>query len=280
MVSIFEFSARRSLDGHARMSVNQRSAEKAVSELQRCFGGDLYQYRGASLEPFLATLADILKVQNTQTEYMEKFLARHCDNVECIATLNYDQLVEVSLEKIERKVDLGLTQWNDKRFVRFHGKSPKLIKLHGSTNWFIRNDDEIVFDGDTTPSIYSPSRAIIFGGQSEKLVPYGPFLHLRHQFHQLLQDSSYLLVVGYSFRDLHLNALIRSWIATRQNVKIIIVDPSDFAGDQGVFRYSRALGKDSKTKMRVEIKEIKKGFANALDDIEEELSKKPNLQGT
>jgi hypothetical protein len=275
--SIFSFSERRSLDRSAQMNVNQRSLEQTVSELQRCFGGDLYQYRGASLEPFLTTLASILSVQTAQTKYMEHFLAKHCDNIKCIATLNYDQLVEVSLDKIDRKVDLGLTYWNEKRFVRFHGKSPKLIKLHGSTNWFIRNDDEIVFNGDLTPSVYAPSRAIIFGGQSEKLVPYGPFLHLRHQFHQFLQDSSCLLVIGYSFRDLHLNALIRSWIATRQNGKIIIVDPGDFAGDRSVFRYARKLDYDSNTKMRVKIKEIKKGFADALEDIDQELMPRPKL---
>ena len=275
--SIFSFSERRSLDRNARMSVNQGSLERTVSELQRCFGGDLYQYKRASLDPFLATLAGILDVQNAKTGYMERFLDKHCDNVECIATLNYDQLVEVSLKKIGSKADLGLTQWNEKRFIKFHGRSPKLIKLHGSTDWFIGNDDEIFFPGDPTISVYARSRAIIFGGQSEKLVPYGPFLHLRHQFHQFLQGSSYLLVIGYSFRDLHLNALIRSWIATRQNGKIIIVDPGNFAGDRGVFRYARTLDYDRNTKMRVEIKEIRKGFAAALDDIDQELMTRPKL---
>lgn len=260
-----------------QMKIDGGRLQMAISELQRCFGGDLSLYRGASLEPFIATLADILNVQNTQTTYMEAFLGKHCDSLECIATLNYDQLVEVSLQKIDRKVDLGLTHWNEERFVRFHGKSTKLIKLHGSTDWFIRNDDEIVIDGVTTPSVYGQSRAMIFGGQSEKLVPYGPFLHLRHQFHRFLQGSSYLLVIGYSFGDLHLNALIRSWIATRQNGKIIIVDPNDFAGDKGVFKYASTAGKDSRTRMRVEIKQIRKGFAEALEDIDQELKTRPKL---
>lgn len=260
-----------------QMKIDRGRIEQIVSELQRCFGSDLYQYKGASLDPFLATLANILDVQNAQTKYMELFLDKHCDNVECIATLNYDQLVEVSLKKIGRKADLGLTQWNEKRFIKFHGRSPKLIKLHGSTDWFIGNDDEIFFPGDPTISVYARSRAIIFGGQSEKLVPHGPFLHLRHQFQQILQRSSYLLVIGYSFRDLHLNALIRSWIATRTNGKIIIVDPNGFAGDNGVFKYASTMGRNLRTRMRVDKKEIRKGFADALEDIDQELKKRPKL---
>ncbi len=271
------FKMPDSRDRAQQIKIDQYQIDQMVSELQRCFGGDLYQYKRGSLDPFLATLASILDVQNAQTGYMETFLRKHCDSVECIATLNYDQLVEASLEKIGRKVDLGLTHWNEKRFVRFRGQSPKLIKLHGSTDWFIRNEDEIVFPGDVTPSVSPKLRAMIFGGQSDKLVPNGPFLHLRHQFHRFLQGSSYLLVIGYSFRDLHLNALIRSWIATRQNGKIIIVDPNGFTDSQGVFKYASTVGKDLRMKMRVEKKEIRKGFADALDDIDQELKTRPKL---
>ncbi len=279
LAQTFEFSTRRNLEGRVHLGINQRNLTELVTELDRCFGGDLHQYRGASLEPFLATLSLILNIENTKTSYMEEFLNKHCDHVECIATLNYDQLVETSLANINRNVDFGLTYWNEKRFVRFHGKSLKLLKLHGSTNWFVQKHDEI-WIGEPNASVFPSSRAMIFGGQSDKLVPYGPFLHLRHQFDQFLQASSVLLVVGYSFRDLHLNALIRSWIATRQNGKIIIVDPGDFDGDREVFRYIQNSDQQLKRKMRVEIKEIKKGFAEALDEIDEEIQKRPNLTKT
>lgn len=274
LVGIFEFTNRRSLRGETSLHVNQRQLQQAVAELDRCFGGDLHQYRGGSLEPFLTTLADILNTENAQTGYMQEFLSKHSDNIECIATLNYDKLVEDSLDKIGRSVDLGLTYWNEKRFVRFHGKSVKLIKLHGSTNWFLKSHDEIALD-DPGLSVFPPSRAMIFGGQSDKLVPYGPFLHLRHQFHRFLQGSTHLLIVGYSFRDLHLNALIRSWIATRMNGKIIIVDPGEFEGDKEVFRYAQGVSEDGKPKTRVQIKEIKQGFADALPAIEAELKSNP-----
>lgn len=146
--------------------------------------------------------------------------------------------------------------------------------MHGSIDWFVQNDDEIDFD--INGPMLKP-RAMIFGGQSEKLVPHGPFLHLRHQFYQFLQASSYLLVVGYSFRDIHLNALIRSWIASMIKGKIIIVDPSKLSGDRHVFRYASGSGQKDGFRQRVEIKEIKKGFAASLDEIDYELRASPNL---
>lgn len=281
LASIYKLSNRRSLDGQPRLSADGIIIHKIVEELKRSFRSESDRFKNTSLGPFVKILADILDVKDSNTEYMETFLRKHCDSVECIATLNYDNLLENSLEKIGRNADLGLTQWNEKRFVRFHGKSPKIIKLHGSTNWYIRNHDEIIIPEEKSqinPLIFT-NRAIIFGGQSEKLVPYGPFLHLRHQFHQFLQSSSYLLVVGYSFRDLHLNALIRSWIATRKNGKIIIVDPSKFSGDSDVFRYARSRNADGSVINRVEIKSIQSGFANALNEIDIELLKRPNLSG-
>ena len=275
-VSTFELSSRRSLSGTTHLSINQSRLGSLVSELQRAFDGDFYQYRGASLAPFLATLSQILDVKEKDTSYMQEFLSAHGDALECIATLNYDQVVEVSSDKNGSKVDFGLSQWNDKRYVRFHGQSLKLIKLHGSTNWYLKNDDEIDIRDNDVGQFFS--RAMIFGGQSDKLVPYGPFLHLRHQFQQFLQGSSYLLVVGYSFQDIHLNALIRSWVATRQKGKIIIVDPGKDHSKNEVFRYSRILDERGQRKgQRVQIKHIPKGFSDSLSEIAIELNKNPEL---
>jgi len=276
LASIYKLSDRRSLDGRPTLQLDNRSIQTAVSEIQRAVEGDIHQLRGASLEPFLETLSNLLKIDETKIGYMQQFLAQHSSNFNCIATLNYDQLIETALDKNGSRFDLGLSQWNEKRYVQFHGKSPKIIKLHGSTDWYIRNHDEIVTEQNP---LGLSKRAMIFGGQSEKLVPDGPFLHLRHEFQRFLRGSSYLLVVGYSFQDMHLNAIIRSWIATRKNGKIIIVNPSEFSGDQSVFQYaalSRSL--QGTGKLRVEIKEIRKGFAESLDQIEEALNTNPNLK--
>jgi hypothetical protein len=71
--------------------------------------------------------------------------------------------------------------------------------------------------------------AIIMGGEN-KLQAEGPFLGLFMEFRNRLRDTQRLVVVGYSFRDRHINEAIRAWMrrpAGGENPRLIVVDPSD-----------------------------------------------------
>jgi hypothetical protein len=270
MALAFSLEEGRRFDGRPSFNVNQRNIVAATEKLQQAFGGDFFRLRGASLEPFLTTLSTILNAPDENLEYMENLL-RVCEGrTSCIATLNYDRIVERSYEKIGSKFDLGLSQWNDKRYVKFHGQAPKLIKLHGSVDWFLRNEDEI--DVGIQVSAFSLARAMVFGGQNEKLVPHGPFLHLRHEFQRLLRDSSSLLVVGYSFGDSHLNAIIRSWVAAKTNARMMVVNPRGFPANHPVMRYSKDRRNPKSAKPSVRLEVVPKGTAESLDKIEQFLS--------
>jgi hypothetical protein len=68
---------------------------------------------------------------------------------------------------------------------------------------------------------------VIFGG-GNKLTAEGPFMDLFHKFKRLLWKRQHLLVIGYSFRDDHINHLIEHWFTTRKPAtKVIIVDTVD-----------------------------------------------------
>ncbi len=180
----FSVKSNRSISGGASFHVDQNSLIGVTETLQRAFGGEFYRFRGASLEPFLETLTSLLEAEDDRIGYIKGLFDRHSSEISCLATLNYDRVVERSLEMLGSSYDLGLSQWNEKRFVRFHGKSLRLIKLHGSVDWHISNADEIITD--TSKVGIGLPRAMIFGGQDAKLVPYGPFLHLRHEFQRFL----------------------------------------------------------------------------------------------
>lgn len=66
--------------------------------------------------------------------------------------------------------------------------------------------------------------AIIFG-QRDKLTTDGPFLDLLRAFRDQLFKSSHLVVVGYSFRDTHVNNYIKYWFSRTENRKLTIIDP-------------------------------------------------------
>jgi hypothetical protein len=261
----------RRLNGGASFHVSERNLVGATEALQRAFGGEFYRFRGASLEPFLATLTSLLEVDEKRIDYMKHLLKCHSHQISCIATLNYDRLVERSLEAINSKFDLGLSQWNEKRFVRFHGKSQRIIKLHGSMDWHISNQDEIVIN-DQEAGLWLP-RAMIFGGQDSKLVPYGPFLHLRHEFQRFLRQENKLLIVGYSFGDAHLNAIIRSWVATRHKSHMMVVNPSGFDLEHPVMAYSKDRRNPGKIGPSVSLEVVAKPLSKAIPEIGEFLSK-------
>ena len=67
--------------------------------------------------------------------------------------------------------------------------------------------------------------ALVFG-QRGKLRPDGPFLSLLAEFESELTTADQLLVIGYSFRDEHVNEVIRRWTLEDSSRTIQIVDPS------------------------------------------------------
>jgi len=66
--------------------------------------------------------------------------------------------------------------------------------------------------------------AVVFG-QRGKLRTEGPFLEMLNQFAEKLQSCDELVVVGYSFRDDHINEYLRTWLNGPQQRHIVVVDP-------------------------------------------------------
>jgi hypothetical protein len=64
---------------------------------------------------------------------------------------------------------------------------------------------------------------VIFGGRN-KLTAEGPFLDLLVKFQSVLSENSHLIVVGYSFRDQHINRCIRRWLARDRSRCLTIVE--------------------------------------------------------
>ena len=67
------------------------------------------------------------------------------------------------------------------------------------------------------------SLAVLFGG-GNKLTAEGPFMDLVYKFKRLLWKRQHLIVIGYSFRDDHINHIIEHWFNVKQNAKITVVE--------------------------------------------------------
>ena len=67
--------------------------------------------------------------------------------------------------------------------------------------------------------------AIVFG-QRGKLRSDGPFLGMLRGFDDFLSKSRRLVIVGYSFRDEHINSAIRRWWNASAARQVTIIDPA------------------------------------------------------
>jgi hypothetical protein len=155
-----------------------------------------------------------------------------------VATLNYDNAVELLAGDNSVPYDTGIKDWIEKGAFDFSGDGIKLLKLHGSVYW--RWTEDI-----TTYDLRMPHRQIryiehyterlrmmvavetpmVIYGQRNKLTTEGIFLDLLRQFDEELSNSALLTVIGYSFRDEHINFYIKKFLNRDENNIIRIVMP-------------------------------------------------------
>lgn len=167
-----------------------------------------------------------------------------------VATLNYDLALESAARNASVPLSTGVETWIDTGDWRWPAHGLRLLKVHGSINWRNERRSEIdtmkqyrITAVDPSHKVVSP--AVIFGGRN-KLRTDGPFLELLAQFELMLREAQALLVVGYSFRDDHVNDIIRRWINRSERSRIVVVEPnwdatSSYSGQSFQRELRRAL---------------------------------------
>lgn len=228
-------------------------------------------------------LVQSLQHDDEKIEYFCKIIAIAKAYGADIATLNYDLIAERSAESVGFSFDYGLGKWNQEKIVSFprsSNKNIRIMKLHGSLNWFAKGDD-IEVKSSKQNIRFGPIPNMVFGGAGNKLRIDGPFLQLRHEFQTRLLKASTLVIVGYSFQDEHLNSIIRRWTATRRKAKLVVIDPSP------VGRFAGAIGKPYKSdesgsigELTVDLIHIQRGAADAVPILQKALESPTDLGPT
>lgn len=149
-----------------------------------------------------------------------------------LATLNYDLSIEHAAEAAGIPVTTGLENWVAHGHWKWANQGIRLLKLHGSIDWAwdraeardgeLPRELVVVTDGQDD-EFRRP--ALVFGRRG-KLRAEGPFLGLLTEFEAQLSMAKQLVAVGYSFRDDHVNEVIRRWTAEDASRTILVVDPS------------------------------------------------------
>lgn len=189
------------------------------------------------LDQVVNLLPSLLRVDHGRLGYLLPLvkLANHNTGPLTVATLNYDLALETASLGAGIEVCRGVEGWNETRTVTFDDSPLHLLKLHGSLDWTrVAERDHGARPKLAGTGLYfakpGQEAPFIVFGQREKLRAEGPFLDLLATFKRSLHDARDLVVVGYAFRDKHINETVANWLVSDAVRRIVIVDPA-FAPD-------------------------------------------------
>lgn len=180
----------------------------------------------------LEALTAVLRVDDARTGYLTPMVC--AKPMAGIATLNYDLAVESACRQNDLTVDTGMDAWTGGYSWRWReGVDVRLLKLHGSLDYVLGSSfvDGARMESDSLARVelderaeFRMSPAMVFG-QGSKLRSDGPFLAMLVEFDRMLDQSEWLTIVGYSFRDDHINAALRRWINGDRAKRLSVIDP-------------------------------------------------------
>ena len=161
-------------------------------------------------------------------------------------TTNYDLALEYTMDKLGIDYSDGFTGFINRKFNALSLSQtckPKLVKIHGSTNWFwdassgyIKEVQPQFKNGNfTLPKTQSKLDNVIIYPSRQKLYqtynsPYSELM--RYMLDCFSRKSNVIIVIGYKYGDEHINEILYKSIANPHNVFFFLdfdnVDNCDF----------------------------------------------------
>jgi hypothetical protein len=252
-------------------------AQKLITELidirtGSAANGDTYKELASSM---LAELRELVATTPKEVSYLSP-LVNEGDDEEglTIATLNYDLSIEQAASAAGIPYTTGVENWLETGRWDWPVDGIRLLKLHGSINWLWDRGEHI--DGHLPREtmqvvedthIDSGRPGVVFG-QRGKLRAQGPFLGLLSELEKMMSHAQRLLIIGYSFRDGHVNELIQRWTFEDIRRSIVVVDPhwpesfptpsnGDFKADLHNYLIPQAWTREPKFTPRLEVRREK-----------------------
>ena len=186
-------------------------------------------------EEMLNTLTQLLSVEAANLGYLSPLLPAG-DDVIRIATLNYDKSIETLAAAKGVSLDTGISGWRGGHdWMWEESARVRLLKLHGSIDWTLVSTDTsggltesaIQIGGplQDTATRFQGKPGVVFGTRG-KVRAEGPFLAMLQAFDDMLREVNRVVIVGYSFRDEHINVALSRWVNSAPQRAITVVDPN------------------------------------------------------
>jgi hypothetical protein len=190
----------------------------------------------------------------------------------CVATLNYDNSIELLAQNNGLKCSTGSEEWSKTGAFDSVEDGILLLKLHGSIDWESKESRTTerpmphrVISRTTAEGLKTRGfrPAVIFGHRN-KLTAEGPFLDILRAFRRELSNVEIVTAVGYSFADVHINEYLSQWLNANPQTRLRIVNPS-FAQNQN--DYAHLLRMWVKDRLEIIAEPAGKGLAQIYGEL-------------
>jgi hypothetical protein len=223
--------------------------QKYLDEKGAISGGERI---GELIEQLMIELCDLLWIPTPVERNLTylKYLLRAMRGG-TIVTLNIDNALEMAnTHPVPERIAGGLTPLSTE-FNDTPEETIRLIRLHGSLGWQYDQSNGVVHvvGSNELPSrvkvwrqgVMPPYPPAVIFGAGNKLRADGPFLELFMEFKNALQRASRLVVVGYGWRDPHVNELIRRWLEHGRRERLFRITRMDGSDEDGLLELTRSI---------------------------------------
>lgn len=164
-----------------------------------------------------------------------------------IVTTNYDCCMDLALGEERKDFDYGMEFTNVTRSTKDDQRDTRLIKLHGSLNWFycetcqgvqLINFKKAVesFLKDELPypvisvcrTCHGQRRGLVVPPLAMKFDMVPPLTRLLQDAHNAFENTDVIVVVGFSFSeaDLYISRMLSKSMQLSDKQKLVVIDPN------------------------------------------------------
>jgi hypothetical protein len=187
------------------------------------------------LDMFLIETCEQFDLDKVKTK-LSRFVKQAYETDAYIFTTNYDRLVEVAALSARIPLSDGFEAPSSRPESRWNGdfsRALRLVKLHGSVNWYEEEESDSLYRLERGYSLPSYEYRLTHGNRAlrplmiiptlEKAVLKQPYARLLMQFGDALRDLELFVVIGNSLRDDHLRNTV---MERAQGLEIVLINPA------------------------------------------------------
>lgn len=224
--------------------VEQRAGDLLESENRDARIINMYHLAAEAVRYIEWAVADSLQVEHVTGLDLIVELARsdQIDRLDII-TLNHDTLVETLLAEKNINVADGFgaidgdVRWHDDRVYDADNARVRLVKLHGSINWYkfrvsdpqlaaiMPGADPLQCHDANGRKLESALRTPSFLSGVNKILAYnkGVYADVFFRFHQFLREHRTIIMSGYGWADTAINFRLENWLDRDRHNTIILL---------------------------------------------------------